>query len=420
MGLTMKEKQAVTRQMALEYKRATKAQKGDILDTLLQLTGYTRSYAARVLRDRARVVVVGQAVVDGAQVTLIEDERTRPKKKHKRKRKKTYDKDVLRALQTVWLICDGICGKRLAPYMKKIVRKLERMGKLKLERETRRKLLSISAATIDRMLAPSRKRYLLRARSQTKPGTLLKHQIPIRTFADWNELRPGFLEIDLVSHEGGNPRGEYAYTLDATDVYTGWTETEAVRNHSQHFVFAGLEAAMARFPFEVLGIDSDNGGEFINNHLVRYCHRNEITFTRSRPYRKNDNCFVEQKNYSVVRRTVGYCRHDTPAELKVLNELYALLRLYTNYFQPSMKLIEKTRIGSKVKKTYDAAKTPYHRVMTSPWISKQTKRELRSIYATLDPAALSRGITMRQDELGVLVASKIEAQQQVHLEYISS
>jgi hypothetical protein len=418
MGLTMKEKQAVTRQMALGYKRATKAQKGDILDTLIQLTGYTRSYAARVLRDRARYVVVGKGVVDGAQITLVEDERTRPKKK--RKRKKIYDKDVLRALQTVWLICGGICGKRLAPYMKKIVRKLERMGKLKLERETRSKLLSISAATIDRLLAPSRKRYLLRARSQTKPGTLLKHQIPIRTFADWNELRPGFLEIDLVSHEGGNPRGDYAYTLDATDVCTGWTETEAVRNRSQHFVFAGLETAMDRFPFDVLGIDSDNGGEFINNHLVRYCRLNEITFTRSRPYRKNDNCFVEQKNYSVVRRTVGYCRHDTPAELKVLNELYALLRLYTNYFQPSMKLIEKTRIGSKVKKTYDAAKTPYHRVMTSPWIFKQTKRELRSIYATLDPAALSRDISKRQDELGVLVASKIEAQQQVHLEYISS
>ena len=420
MGLTMKEKQAVTRQMALGYKRATKAQKGDILDTLIQLTGYTRCYAARVLRDRARYVVVGKGVVDRAQVILVEDERTRPKKKRKRKRKRIYDKDVLRALQTVWLICGGICGKRLAPYMKKIVCKLERMGKLKLERETRSKLLSISAATIDRMLAPTRKRYLLRARSQTKPGTLLKHQIPIRTFADWNELRPGFLEIDLVSHEGGNPRGDYAYTLDATDVCTGWTETEAVRNRSQHFVFAGLEAAIARFPFEVLGIDSDNGGEFINNHLVRYCHRNEITFTRSRPYRKNDNCFVEQKNYSVVRRTVGYCRHDTPAELNVLNELYALLRLYTNYFQPSMKLIEKTRIGSKVKKKYDAAKTPYHRVMTSPWISKQTKRKLRGIYATLDPAALSRDISKRQDELGVLVASKIEAQQQVHLEYIPS
>jgi hypothetical protein len=420
MGLTMKEKQAVTRQMALEYKRATKAQKGNIIDTLIQLTGYSRSYAARSLRYRARFVVVGQGVVDGAKVTLVEDERTRPKKKHKRKRKKIYDKNVLRALQTVWVICDGICGKRLAPYMKRIVGKLERSGELHLDRETRRKLLSVSAATIDRMLAPSRKRYQLRARSQTKPGTLLKHQIPIRTFADWDELRPGFLEIDLVSHEGGDARGEYAYTLDATDVCTGWTETEAVRNRSQHFVFAGLEAAMIRFPFDILGIDSDNGGEFINNHLVRYCAHRHITFTRSRPYRKNDNCFVEQKNYSVVRRMVGYSRYDTPAELKLLNELYALLRLYTNYFQPSMKLVEKTRTGSKVTKKYDSAKTPYHRVMTSPAISKQAKRELRSIYASLNPATLIREINKLQDKLGVLVASKIEDQQQVDLEYISS
>ena len=420
MGLTMKEKQAVTRQMALEYNRATKTQKGDILGTLIRLTGYTRSYAARVLRDRARYVVVEQGVVDGAKVRLIEDERTRPKKKRKRKRKKIYDKDVLRALQTVWLTCDGICGKRLAPYMKKIVGKLERMGELHLEPETRRKLLSVSAATIDRMLGPTRKRYQLRARSQTKPGTLLKHQIPIRTFADWDELRPGFLEIDLVSHEGGNPRGEYAYTLDATDVCTGWTETEAVRNRSQHFVFAGLGAAMTRFPFGILGIDSDNGGEFINHHLFRYCCDNHITFTRSRRYSKNDNCFVEQKNYSVVRRTVGYCRHDTPAELRVLNELYAVLRLYTNYFQPSMKLVEKTRTGSKVKKTYDAAKTPYHRVMTSQWILRPTKRELRSIYATLNPAKLIRDIGKLQDELARLVSSKIEAQHQVDLEYISS
>ena len=154
--------------------------------------------------------------------------------------------------------------------------------------------------------------------------------------------------------------------------------------------------------------------------MVRYCHQNEITFTRSRPYRKNDNCFVEQKNYSVVRRMVGYSRYDTPSELQLLNELYAVLRLYTNCFQPSMKLIEKTRIGSKVKKKYDAAKTPYHRVMTSPSISRQIKRELRSIYASLNPATLIREINKLQDELGVLVASKIEVQQQVHLEYISS
>jgi len=222
MGLTMKEKQAVTREMATEYKRATKKQKGKILDTLTGLTGYNRSYAARVLRKGARDVVLGRGVVDGVKVTLVQDERTK-RKKRRRKRRRTYDKDVLVALQKVWVICDGICGKRLAPYLEEIVPKLEGLGELALDKEVKRKLIGISPATIDRLLAPVRKRYQLRARSQTKPGTLLKHQIPIRTFSDWDEQHPGFIEIDLVSHEGGNARGDYAYTLDATDVCTAWT-----------------------------------------------------------------------------------------------------------------------------------------------------------------------------------------------------
>jgi hypothetical protein len=417
MGLTMREKQAVTRQLAVEYKRATKKQKGGMLDTLTELTGYNRSYAARVLRQRARYVVVGRGVVKGIKVTLVEDERTKRRKK-KRKRTRTYDRDVLVALQKVWVICDGICGKRLAPYLAEIVPTLERLGELTLDEETRRKLTGISSATIDRLLAPARKRYQLRARSQTKPGTLLKHQIPIRTFSDWDELRPGFIEIDLVSHEGGNARGDYAYTLDATDVCTGWTETEAVRNRSERFVFAGLERALARFPFEICGIDSDNGSEFINNHLFRYCTENKITFTRSRPYRKNDNCFVEQKNYSIVRRAVGYRRYDTTDELEALNALYAVLRLYTNFFQPSMKLIEKTRNGSKVRKKYDRAKTPYRRVLESDTVPVEAKENLNQIYATLNPVKLNREINRLQDRLDALARSKHMAQYNVNLEYI--
>jgi len=417
MRLTMKQKQAVTRQMAEEYTRSTKKRKGEILDTLTELTGYNRSYAARALRQRARPVVLGRTMVNGRKVSLIADDR-RASKRKKRKRRKTYDKDVLVALQKVWVICDGICGKRLAPYLPEIVPVLERLGELTLDEKTRRKLIGISPATIDRILAPARKRYQLRARSQTKPGTLLKHQIPIRTFSDWDDLRPGFVEIDLVSHEGGNARGEYAYTLDATDVCTGWTETEAVRNRSQHFVFAGLKAATDRFPFAIHGIDSDNGSEFINNHLVRYCSENEITFTRSRPYRKNDNCFVEQKNYSVVRRAVGYRRYDTPEDLEVLNELYAVLRLFTNYFQPSMKLIEKTRVGSKVRKRYDQAKTPYQRVLDSRTLPEEAETKLRAFYATLDPVNLGREITLLQDQIDALAHAKLEAQREVDLEYI--
>ena len=418
MGLTMKEKQAVTCQMAAEYKRATKKQKGQILDTLTKLAGYNRSYAARVLRQRARPAVLGRGVVDGINVTLVEDRRT--KRRKKRKRRRTYDKDVLVSLQKVWVICDGICSKRLAPYLAEIVLTLERLGELTLDEETKRKLIGISPATIDRMLAPVRKRYQLRARSQTKPGTLLKHQIPIRTFSDWDKLRPGFVEIDLVSHEGGNARGDYAYTLDATDVCTAWTETEAVRNRAERWVFAGLERVKERFPFDIIGIDSDNGGEFINNHLFRYCTENKITFTRSRPYRKNDNCFVEQKNYSVVRRAVGYRRYDTPSELEALNELYAVLRLYTNYFQPSMKLIEKTRTGSKVRKRYDRAKTPYHRVLQSRAVPKEAKQELKRIYAMLNPVKLGREISRLQDRLDTLAQSKNHVQEEVNLEYIST
>jgi len=419
MGLTMKEKQAVTCQMAAEYKRATKKQKGAILDTLTELTGYNRCYAARVLRQRARYVILGRGVVKGVKVTLVEDERTKRKKK-RRKRKRTYGKDVLVALQKVWVVCDGICGKRLAPYLAEIVPTLERLGELTLDKVTRRKLIGISPATIDRMLAPARKRYQLRARSQTKPGTLLKHQIPIRTFGDWDEQRPGFIEVDLVSHEGGNARGDYAYTLDATDVCTAWTETEAVRNRAERWVFAGLERVKERFPFDIIGIDSDNGGEFINNHLFRYCTENKITFTRSRPYRKNDNCFVEQKNYSVVRRAVGYRRYDTPCELEVLNELYAVLRLYTNYFQPSMKLIEKTRNGSKVRKRYDRAKTPYCRVLDSGPVPEEAKEDLRETYATLNPVKLGREISRLQDRLDGLARSKNHVQEEANLEYIST
>jgi transposase InsO family protein len=418
MGLSMREKQAVTRELGLEYKRATKKRKGEILDSLVGLTEYNRSYAARVLRQRSREVVIGSGRVGDVRFTLVEDQRSRRKKR--RTRPRVYGKEVLAPLQRVWVICDGICGKRLAPYLKTIVSTLERVGEMSLDAEVRRKLVRISPATIDRLLAPTRKRYQLRARSQTKPGTLLKHQIPIRTWSDWDEACPGFLEIDLVSHEGGDPRGEFAYTLDTTDICTGWTETVAVRNRAELWVVAGLKQALARFPFKIRGIDSDNGSEFINNHLVRYCSKRKITFTRSRPYRKNDNCFVEQKNSSVVRRTVGYARHDTPEELELLNELYSRLRLYTNYFQPVMKLVEKTRTGSRVTKKYDKARTPYGRVLTSRAISKEVKRVLRRDYKELNPVALGRQIDRLVGRLHSVAERKAEAKPCSTLEYISS
>jgi hypothetical protein len=281
---------------------------------------------------------------------------------------------------------------------------LQKHREITIDAATKGKLLTISAATIDRLLKAERKKQQLKSRSHTKPGTLLKHQIPIRTFAQWDEKRPGFVEIDLVGHDGGDPSGDFAQTLNVTDIATGWTEAQAVKNKAQRWVFEAITDMRVRFPSDILGIDSDNGAEFINNHLYRYCKEEKITFTRARSSRKNDNCFIEQKNYSVVRRAVGYMRHDTQLELEILNELYGFLRLYSNFFQPVMKLLEKTRIGSKVKKKYDGAQTPYQRVLASPDIPKENKKQLRSQYRKLNPAELKRKIESLQQRL-IQVAS---------------
>jgi hypothetical protein len=301
---------------------------------------------------------------------------------------------------------DYICGKRLQPMLPELLPVLERFNEFSCDRETRAKLLRISAASIDRLLKPERRKYELRGRAGTKPGTLLKKQIPIRTFAEWDEQCPGFVEIDLVAHDGGLAAGDYCQTLDLTDIATTWTETLAVRNKAQAWVFAALKEMRPKLPFSLLGIDSDNGSEFINKDLLAYCQQQKLSFTRSRPYRKNDNCFVEQKNYSVVRRAVGYARYDTEAQLHLLNELYATLRLYTNFFQPTMKLKSKERVGSKVIKRYDRAQTPYQRVLASAQVSEAEKERLRAKYKTLNPAALKRKLMRLQERLMQSTASK--------------
>jgi hypothetical protein len=202
-----------------------------------------------------------------------------------------------------------------------------------------------------------------------------------------------------VGHDGGVAAGDYCQTLDLTDIATTWTETVAVRNKAQARVFEGLQKARKNLPFPLLGVDSDNGSEFINEELLRYCKQEQISFTRSRPYRKNDSCFVEQKNYSIVRRAVGYARYDTDEQCQMLNELYSYLRLYTNFFLPTMKLKSKHREGSRVKKYYDQALTPYQRVLQSKLVSKAKKEQLRTKYATLNPAALKRKIERVQQRL---------------------
>jgi hypothetical protein len=261
------------------------------------------------------------------------------------------------------------------------------------------KLLRISAATIDRLLSPERRRLQVKGPSGTKPGSLLRQQIPIRTFAEWDEARPGFFEVDLVGHDGGVGAGDFCQSLTLTDVATGWTEVRALRNRAQRWVHEAMEAVAHELPFELLGLDSDNGSEFINNNLLAWCLEREVTFTRSRPWRKNDNCFVEQKNWAVVRRTVGYLRYDSTQELELLNRLYRRLRLYTNFFQPQMKLVQKTRAGAKVSRRYDTARTPYRRVLASPDVGDQAKAALTTTYLRLNPVELRRQISTLQRRL---------------------
>jgi len=286
--------------------------------------------------------------------------------------------------------------------MAETVQALHRHGELECSDRVREQLRAMSAATIDRRLVSDRARLKLKGRSGTRPGSLLKRQIAIRTFAEWDDASPGFCEADLVAHDGGDARGEYAQTLDVTCVATGWTEVRILRNRAQRWVIQALEDIETALPFRLAGLDTDNGGEFINHLLMGFCTERGITFTRARPYRKNDSCFVEQKNNSVVRRTVGYARHDTGAELQVLARLYGHLNPYVNFFQPQMRLLSKRREGARVAKRYDNAATPYRRLLASGVLDAEAERLLTKHYEALNPAELKREIARCQDELVLL------------------
>lgn len=389
MRLKMETRKSVAKVMAQGYKKATKKKKGMILHEFIRLTDYNRKYAGYVLRMEGKKVWIKREICLQADT----------KKKTKRKRPRVYDKKVFITLLKIWIIMNYICGKRLVCVLEEVIVKLEQHQEIEIDNETRQKLKRISASSIDRLLAEEKRKLRIKSRSRTKPGTLLKHQVPIRTFAEWNDNAPGFIEIDLVGHDGGDAWGEYIQSLNVVDVCTAWTETVAVRNKAQIWVFDALKEIRTRMPFDLLGIDSDNGAEFINAHLLKYCNSEGLTFTRTRPYRKNDNCHVEQKNYSVVRQYVGYLRYDTDEERKIMNDLYRDLRLYLNYFHPVAKLTLKQRQGSKVKKEYDPPKTPYQRVLESDAVPGEFKERLKQVYAQLNPAGLKRKITKAQNNL---------------------
>jgi hypothetical protein len=358
------------------YLKAPRNEKSKIIDEFIANTGCHRKYAIRLLRKGY------------------------PAKKRKRSgRKKKYQGEVIQALIRIWEICGRICSKRLKPFLPEIVAVLERHKEIKLEAEVKEMLLSMSSATIDRCLQKEHfeKKHGI---STTRPGTLLKNAIAVRTFTDWNEERPGFMEIDLVAHCGGSAEGQFCYTLTAVDISTGWTECLAVKNRTQEAVFAQIVQLRERLPFPLLGLDSDNGSEFINDMLYRYCLKEKITFTRSRPYRKNDQAHVEQKNWSVVRRTVGYDRYETPEQLSLLQSIYADLRYYVNFFQPVLKSIGRKHLEEhKFIKVYDRAATPLQRAVQSNEMPVQTKAAWINTYLHCNPVALKNKI---DDNVAVL------------------
>jgi hypothetical protein len=360
------------------YRKASKKERSAILDEYVKTTGQHRKYATGVLRGKRR----------------------RARRPIRRPRRAIYGAEEARALLTLSDLFDGICSKRLRAALDVELPRLYATDFLQVSTECYHKLLLVSPATMDRLLAGQRLS-VSRSRGFTKPGTLLKSRIPIRTWADWSEARPGFCELDLVDHSGGRIiRGaDHAWTLCLTDVMTGWTECVAVPNKAQVHVFVAIQCARGRLPFPLLGIDSDNGAEFINDQLYRYCLQEQITFTRGRAGNKNDSAYAEQKNWSVVRRAVGYYRYDTPQQLALLDRLYAVMHFYVNFFLPVAKLQEKTRVGSKVKRVYDPPQTPYARVLASPHVSEEHKAQMRETYDLLDLVHLRQQIDDLQDQI---------------------
>jgi hypothetical protein len=378
MELSMGARRAVTNKLAIQYQRGSRSEKGAILDQLVELHGWNRGHA------RARLLGAGEVRVVRVRAP----------------RASIYSPRVVSALELCWRAARMPAGKRLAPMLPVLVPLLRRDGELDLSDDEAVLLASMSAATIDRRLTGAKVLAGFRGVSHTKPGSLLKTQIPIRTWSEWDDVVPGFVEIDLVGHEGGNSFGEFCFTLTMTDIATGWTINRSVPNKSAIRVAEAIEHGCRQFPFPILGIDSDNGSEFINADLLEWCTARRITFTRSRPGNKNDGCHVEQKNWTHVRELVGYLRFDTEAELVALNRIWALEQNYTNLLLTQQKLTSRTRVGAKVTKRHDSAQSPYQRLVATgsltPGKQAALTRARNALHPTRHQAEIARLTTQLQ------------------------
>ena len=363
------------------YARSPRKEKGRILDEVVAVTGYHRKAAIRLLHRPP----CGRPM------------------RRRSGRPRVYGPTEAAAVQVVWDAAGEIGATRLHPFVPELLDRLAASGELVLVPETAGAVRRASAATLKRLLAPARRSRPPRGRGVTRAGTWLKRQIPIRTFADWAEAQPGFLEGDLVAHCGNSTEGFYLCTLCAVDIITSWIELERVWGKGQQRVGGAIDHIRGRLPMPLLGWDCDTGSEFINATLWEYCQRHQITFTRGRAYKKNDSAHVEQKNGAVVRRWIGYDRYATRVAYAALGEVHRLLRLHVNFFQPVQKLIDKvrvgTRVGTRVRRVYDQAQTPYHRLCASGVLKPEQREALDTLYRSLKPLELRHQLDAALDRL---------------------
>ncbi len=371
------------------WKAHSKKEKSLILDEYCANTGHARKYAIRKL---------------GAPEA--------PLKRVKKRRKAVYDGEVTAALAKSWEIFDYPCGQRLRPIMEKETDRLRAFGELSISEEVARKLKRISAATIDRKLK-HQKGVLHRfwSKGGHRPGSMLKQKIAVR-LTNWDTAKVGYIEADLVFHCGASTLGEHVCTVSTTEISSGWWEGEPILGKHQDQCFRALKEIRQRCPFTWKGLDSDNGAEFISDMLYKYCDREKLEFTRSRPSHKNDNAYIEEKNWTHVRKVLGYLRYDTVAEMAIIRDLYHHeLRLYKNFFQPVMKLVSKERIGGKIKRKYGTPATPYQNLLQSNQVDQAAQEQLTRAYLALNPAALKREVDAKINRLiQVYEAKKATAQ----------
>jgi len=359
------------------YLKSDKEGKSKILDEFCHNTGYNRKYATRIL----------QAGYDNNRV----------KSRGRKPRKRIYSSEVIMPVVKIWELLEYPCGQRLQPMLAPMADCLARCNELKISDDIKCRMETISAETLDRRLKKERTiRRLNKNRGTTRHGSLLKSSIPIR-ITNWDTNEVGFMEMDTVAHNGGDPSGEFIHSLDMTEICSGWSEQYAVMGKGEKGVAKAIDEIKNDLPYDLSGLDSDSGGEFINWHLVRYCDKNKLFFTRSRPDRKNDNAYVEQKNNTHIRQRLGYGRYDTRKQLDAINDLYRNeLRLFDNFFRSVMKIVSKEKINNSVcRKKYDIAKTPCQRLLESGQISPKQKQKLTEIYLSLNPVKLKNIIDQK-------------------------